>query len=74
VPHPAISTSEAHTVAVGIRRMCVSFTDGDAGTAHPSRADGRDRTGDIRFTRAVLYQLSYVGVPMHASGAALLFK
>jgi RimJ/RimL family protein N-acetyltransferase len=31
-----------------------------------SRADGRDRTGDIRFTRAVLYQLSYVGV-VHAS-------
>jgi hypothetical protein len=30
----------------------------------PSRADGRDRTGDIRFTRAVLYQLSYVGVPV----------
>jgi hypothetical protein len=28
----------------------------------PNRADGRDRTGDIRFTRAVLYQLSYVGV------------
>jgi hypothetical protein len=27
-----------------------------------TRADGRDRTGDIRFTRAVLYQLSYVGV------------
>jgi hypothetical protein len=26
------------------------------------RADGRDRTGDIRFTRAVLYQLSYVGM------------
>jgi hypothetical protein len=26
------------------------------------QADGRDRTGDIRFTRAVLYQLSYVGV------------
>jgi hypothetical protein len=26
-----------------------------------NRADGRDRTGDIRFTRAVLYQLSYVG-------------
>jgi hypothetical protein len=25
------------------------------------RADGRDRTGDNRFTRAVLYQLSYVG-------------
>src|SRR5580692_72952 len=30
--------------------------------ARPSKADGRDRTGDIRFTRAVLYQLSYVGV------------
>jgi hypothetical protein len=29
------------------------------------RADGRDRTGDIRFTRAVLYQLSYVGVVSH---------
>jgi hypothetical protein len=27
-----------------------------------AQADGRDRTGDIRFTRAVLYQLSYVGV------------
>jgi hypothetical protein len=27
-----------------------------------ARADGRDRTGDIRFTRAVLYQLSYVGL------------
>ncbi len=30
--------------------------------ANCPRADGRDRTGDIRFTRAVLYQLSYVGV------------
>jgi hypothetical protein len=28
----------------------------------PNRADGRDRTGDIRFTKPVLYQLSYVGV------------
>jgi hypothetical protein len=26
------------------------------------RADGRDRTGDLRFTRAALCQLSYVGV------------
>jgi hypothetical protein len=25
-------------------------------------ADGRTRTGDILFTREVLYQLSYVGV------------
>ena len=26
-----------------------------------SRADVRDRTGNLRFTRAMLYQLSYVG-------------
>jgi hypothetical protein len=31
---------------------------------HLRRADGRDRTGDIRFTRAVLYQLSYVGIAL----------
>ena len=24
-------------------------------------ADGRDRTGDLRFTKALLYQLSYIG-------------
>lgn len=33
-------------------------------TAALGRADGRDRTGDIRFTRAVLYQLSYVGIAL----------
>ncbi len=33
------------------------------------KADGRDRTGDIRFTRAVLYQLSYVGVRPHRIAA-----
>lgn len=26
------------------------------------RADGRGRTGDLRVTKAALYQLSYVGV------------
>jgi hypothetical protein len=36
------------------------------------RADGRDRTGDLRFTRAALYQLSYVGVVSHPTPAALL--
>jgi hypothetical protein len=35
------------------------------GLASAHRADGRDRTGDIRFTRAVLYQLSYVGMRAH---------
>jgi hypothetical protein len=30
-------------------------------TAHRGRADGRDRTGDLCFTRAALCQLSYVG-------------
>src|ERR1039458_8450673 len=34
------------------------------------RADGRDRTGDIRFTKPVLYQLSYVGVTSHRTAAA----
>jgi hypothetical protein len=29
---------------------------------HERRADGRDRTGDPRFTKPVLCQLSYVGV------------
>ena len=33
-----------------------------AGTTIDARADGRTRTGDILFTREVLYQLSYVGV------------
>jgi hypothetical protein len=35
---------------------------GQRAVVAPGRADGRDRTGDIRFTRAVLYQLSYVGI------------
>ena len=26
-----------------------------------SGADGRDRTGDLRFTKPLLYQLSYIG-------------
>ena len=25
-------------------------------------ADGRNRTGDLRFTKALLYQLSYIGI------------
>jgi hypothetical protein len=38
----------------------------DSGSAVTSRAplaraDGRNRTGNLRFTRAALYQLSYVG-------------
>lgn|GEM_PF-4062887 len=28
-----------------------------------SRADGRDRTGDLALTRGALFQLSYVGEP-----------
>jgi hypothetical protein len=31
------------------------------GAQPETRADGRTRTGDILFTREVLYQLSYVG-------------
>jgi hypothetical protein len=30
-------------------------------------ADGRTRTGDILFTREVLYQLSYVGAATESS-------
>jgi hypothetical protein len=39
-----------------------------------SRADGRDRTGDLIFTRDALYQLSYVGtvVPILTAGARTL--
>jgi hypothetical protein len=45
-----------HSCAHGADRLDRALVDG------PYRADGRDRTGDIRFTRAVLYQLSYVGL------------
>jgi hypothetical protein len=31
-----------------------------------ARADGRNRTGNLRFTRAALYQLSYVGRPLES--------
>src|ERR1019366_6837803 len=34
-----------------------------------SRADVRNRTGNLRFTRAMLYQLSYVGVVSHPTAA-----
>jgi hypothetical protein len=42
------------------------------GGCHQRKADGRDRTGDIRFTRAVLYQLSYVGLAVRILAAATL--
>ncbi len=34
----------------------------DPKPAPAARADVRDRTGNLRFTRAMLYQLSYVGL------------
>jgi 1-acyl-sn-glycerol-3-phosphate acyltransferase len=34
-----------------------------------AQADGRVRTGDIRFTKPVLYQLSYVGAASHRTAA-----
>ena len=33
-----------------------------ATTRFPSGADGRTRTGDLLFTKQLLYQLSYVGI------------
>ncbi len=32
-----------------------------SGSFAKNGADGRSRTGDLRFTKALLYQLSYIG-------------
>lgn len=50
----------------------VGMGDRDAGSPGiPAvEADGRDRTGDLIFTRDALYQLSYVGLPSYPTGAA----
>src|SRR4051812_46219252 len=46
-------------------RLLLSQKDGSPLWERTSRkAGGRTRTDDIRFTRAVLYQLSYSGTPM----------
>src|ERR1700727_2215281 len=45
--------------------MCEQPSPGCA--ASPSRADGRDRTGDLSLTRRLLYQLSYVGLASNRS-------
>ncbi|MCW3018750.1 MAG: hypothetical protein JWN10_1058 [Solirubrobacterales bacterium] len=48
--------------ASGLPRPRIAMVIQSSQTHEDSRADVRDRTGNLRFTRAVLYQLSYVGL------------
>ena len=60
-PSTTVDHSSALKSAFFVMRRAYPATDAGNGAPSKWKADGRTRTGDILFTREVLYQLSYVG-------------
>ena len=42
-------------------------------STNKKRADTRTRTGDLRITNALLYQLSHIGIPYLSNAVAKVF-